>query len=182
MEQKRFIKVVILFMVLILTILFYGCGQRSSDNDIIEEPEITLEYLSGEYAEQILRDGGEDTLGTIEITAKGNDNSAGSADTLSLTIHNMVIVESSITDEGYYVADKNLSSTVPLSSDAYVTYIKSRKKGPEVVALKDFLRLVQKDAEKQKDHGLEPGNEKLYQVYIIGDTAVMILAKELPDV
>lgn len=147
----------------------------------MEEPEITLEYLSGEYADQILRDGGEDTLGTIEITSKGKDDSVKSEGALSLTIHSMVIVESSITDEGYYIADKNLSSTVPLSPDAYVTYIKSREKGPEVIPFKEFIHLVQKDAEKQKDNGLEPGNEKLYQVYIIGDTAVMILAKELPN-
>lgn len=181
MKRKRFIRVSVLSMTLLMTVLFSGCGQQINDNDIMEEPEITLEYLSGEYAEQILRDGGEDTLGTIEITNEGKDGSDGSEGTLSLTIHDMVIVESSITDEGYYVADKNLSSTVPLSPDAYVTYIKSREKGPEVMPLKEFLRLVQKDAEKQKSNGLEPGNEKLYQVYIIGDTAVMILAKELPD-
>lgn len=181
MKRKRFVKVSVLSMALILTLLFYGCDQQSSDSDIMEEPEITLEYLSGEFAEQILRDGGEDTLGTIEVIDKTEDGSAGSDDTLSLTIHSMVIVESSITDEGYYVADKNLSSTVPLSPDAYVTYIKSKEKGPEIVSFKDFIRLVQKDAKNQKQNGLEPGNEKLYQVYIIGDTAVMILAKELPN-
>lgn len=173
MKRKRFIKVSALSMAFILALFFSGCGEQTNDGDIMEEPEITVEYLTGEYAEQILRDGGEEILGTIELESDSENN-------CSLTVNSMVIVESSITKEGYYIADKNMSSTVPLASDARVTYIKSKEKGPEIINLEEFMKLAQKDIEKQKKNGLEPGKEKLYQVYIIGGSAVMLLAKELP--
>ena len=91
----------------------------------------------------------------------------------------MVIVESSYDKDGYYVADKNLSTTVPLDSEARVTYIKDKKKGPEVMELGAFIEKVQKDA-KSEDFS-DPDTEKLYDVYIIGGNALMLLAKEMPD-
>lgn len=174
MRRETFIKVYALSMALLFTIFLVGCGEQSDDIDIMEEPEITVEYLTEEYAAQILRDGGEEILGTAEFS--------GSADKgYLLTIHSMVIVESSITEEGYYVADKNMSSSVPLDPDARFTYIKSKKKGPEVIGLEEFVKLAQKDFQKQKANDVKPGEEKLYQVYIIGGKGVMLLAKELPD-
>lgn len=175
MKRKTFIRVSILSMALILTVLFSGCGEQDSDNDIMEEPEITVEYLTEEYAEQILRDGGEELLGTIELTGNPDEG-------YSLTVHSMIIVESSITEEGYYIADKNMSSSVPLDPDANLTYIKSKKKGPEIVSLQEFAQLAQEDSQKQKSGGVKPGEEKLYQVYIIGGNSIMLLAKELPGI
>ena len=94
----------------------------------------------------------------------------------------MVIVESSITDEGYYVADKNLSETVPLDSEARVTYIRDKKKGPQVMDLDKFIARVQKDtASRESSSDSDSEEEKLYDVYIIGGSALMILARELPD-
>lgn len=175
MKRKRFIRVSVLSMTLILALLLLGCSEENSNNDIMEEPEITVEYLSTEYAEQILRDGGEEILGTVELAEKSGGN-------YELTINSMVIVESSITEEGYYVADKNMSSSVTLDPDVRLTYIKSKKKGPEIIGLEEFAGLAKKDAQAQKGSIPEPGKEKLYQVYIIGGNAVMLLAKELPDV
>lgn len=173
MKQTRFTTISILSMVFILALFLSGCHDQDKDNDVLDEPEITVEYLSGEYAEQILRDGGEETLGMIALEKAPDGN-------FSITVNSMVIVESSITDEGYYVADKNISSTVPLETEAYVTYIRSPDKGPEVLAMNEFANLVQRDSQELKTGGVQPGEEKLYQVYIIGGRAVMILAKELP--
>ncbi|MCI8648045.1 MAG: hypothetical protein HFE76_14925 [Firmicutes bacterium] len=175
MRREAFIKIYALSMALLLAVFFASCGEKSSDNDIMEEPEITVEYLTEEYAAQILRDGGKETLGSVELSGNTDEG-------YLLTIHSMVIVESSITEEGYYVADKNMSSSVPLDADARFTYIKSKKKGPEIVTLEEFVKLAQKDFQKQKVNGVKPSEEKLYQVYIIGGTGVMLLAKELPDV
>ncbi len=174
MKKKRFAQVLVLLLAFLLTVFLPGCGQDAGDYDVMEEPEITVEYLSGEYADQILRDGGEQVLGTIEIQKESEDEYA-------LTVHSMVIVESSITGDGYYIADKNLSNTVPLDSEARVTYIKSKKKGPQVMDLAEFIKLVQQDAAAGNGDASDSGNEKLYDVYIIGGNALMILAKELPD-
>ena len=119
MRRKKYAG--ILFLVSVVALAFLtGCGQEKN-GDILEEPEITVEYLSGEYADQILRDGGEKELGAIRIKEEKDGKYA-------LTVESMVIVESSYDKDGYYVADKNLSTTVPLDSEARVTYIKDKKK------------------------------------------------------
>lgn len=180
MKKERFTWVFVLFMVLILALALPGCGQNSNEKELmdeLEEPEITVKYLSGEYADQILRDGGEKVLGTISLENIGEEK-------YELTVNSMVIVESSITDEGYYIADKNLSSTVPLDSEACVTYIQDKEKGPQVMKLDKFINRVQNDTAAQaesSDSDLTDENTKLYDVYIIGGKALMILAKELPD-
>lgn len=174
MKKKRFAGPLILSIILVLAALLPGCGQKTDDYDIMEEmeePELTVEYLSGEYAQQLLRDGGEERLGTISIDQDENGK-------YSLTVNSMVIVESSITDEGYYIADKNISETFPLDQEARVTYIKKKSEGPQVTELDEFISLVQEDA--QAASGSE--EEKLYDVYIIGGSALMLLARELPDV
>ena len=179
MKKKRFTWIFVLIMALVLAFALAGCGQDSGEDELmdeLEEPEITVKYLSGEYADQILRDGGEKVLGTISFESTGEGK-------YDLTVNSMVIVESSITDEGYYIADKNLSTTVPLDSDARVTYIKKKEKGPEVRTLDKFIDRVQKDAAAQAespDSDLTDEDAKLYDVYIIGEKALMILARELP--
>ena len=179
MNTKKFAQAVLLSMLLVSALLLGGCSQPEiGDHEIMEEHEITVDYLSGEYAQQLLRDGGEEILGTIEIKKEANDK-------YELTVHSMVIVESSITDEGYYIADKNLAKTVPLDADARVTYIKSDKEGPEVIPLADFINLVGRDTEasRREKEGAPDSDtavQKLYDVYIIGDHALMLLARELP--
>lgn len=174
MKRNSLALVLILSMIFVLCLLLTGCEDDPGDHDNLEEPEITVEYLSGEYAEQLLRDGGESTLGTIEI----EKDSEGAC---SLTVHSMVIVESSISDDGYYIADKNISNTVPLSSQAMATYIQSPDSPPEVMDLETFISKAQKDGEKaaSKKKDSDPP-EKLYNVYIIGGSALLLLAKELP--
>ncbi|MCI9596740.1 MAG: hypothetical protein HFE75_05475 [Firmicutes bacterium] len=174
MKRNSLALVLILSMIFVLCLLLTGCEDDPGDHDNLEEPEITVEYLSGEYAEQLLRDGGESTLGTIEI----EKDSEGAC---SLTVHSMVIVESSISDDGYYIADKNISNTVPLSSQAMATYIQSPDSPPEVIDLETFISKAQKDGEKaaSKKKDSDPP-EKLYNVYIIGGSALLLLAKELP--
>lgn len=165
MKKKILVGATVLSLAAFLAITMSGC---SKIQDNIEEPDITVEYLSGEYADQLMRDGGECTLGTISITKDG--------DTYTATVNSMVIVESSMSDEGYYVADKNISTTFPLDSEARVTYIRDEVAGPEVIELDEFIKLNASDIDP-----LEEGNEKLYDVYTIGGDAMMILAKELPD-
>lgn len=165
MKKKILAGVTALSLAALLAVTMSGCGRSQDD---IEEPDITEEYLSGEYADQLLRDGGECTLGTISISKDG--------DSYTATINSMVIVESSMSDEGYYVADKNISTTVNLDPEARITYIKEVGEAPEVITLDELVEFSADDTDP-----LEEGNEKLYDVYTVGDDAMMILAKELPN-
>lgn len=170
MKGKNFIWLIVLTMVLSFAIFLSGCGGQSGDHDNLEEPEISVEYLSGEFAQQLLRDGGEEMLGTVDIT-KEKDG------TYFLTIRSMAIVENSAYDGGYYIADKNLTKEVPLDSEARATYIKSKKSGPQVMKLDQFIKAVQDD---NRSSDSKNSDEKLYKVYIIGGNALMLLAEELP--
>ena len=166
MKLSKFSRVLILLLAASLILALASCGAKPEGGDILDEPEITVKYLSGEYAQQLLRDGGEEVLGTIKIR-DGKNGKYG------LEVARMAIIENA-SNGGYYIADKNLSLTVPLDSEARVTYIKDAKNGPQIMELDKFIKGVQKD-EKSNSH-----QEKLYKVYIIGGNALMILAKELP--
>lgn len=168
MRKKHFRKPVIFTLILLLIFSVTGCGRV--DNTIAEPDEITAEYLYGEYAEQLVRDGAEVALGTVALEPSDNGS-------FTITTNRMVIVESDITDEGYYIADSNVAKTVPLDPDVRITYFQDEKSEASVVTLDEFKDIV---SDENYDP-LEEGNEELYDVYIINGTAVMILAKELPS-
>ena len=59
--------VLVTFLIFILTSsLLLSCSSNQSGSTI-DEPEITISYLKGEYSEQLLRDGAEHVFGTIDI-------------------------------------------------------------------------------------------------------------------
>ena len=166
MTRKHLTRITALLLALLLCICMSGCGQNGST---IEEPdEITVEYLTGEYADQLTRDGATVTLGTVALT--------GTNGTYNITVESMVIVESDITDEGYYIADKNVSETVPLDPTARITYL--GEDGAQIISIEEFAEIVT----GENYDPLEVGNEQLYDVYTIGGNAVLLLAKELPTV
>ena len=53
---------VVIFSMSVLT----GCGEEKSGNTI-NEPEITVDYLRTDYAQQLTTDGAEIMLGTVEL-------------------------------------------------------------------------------------------------------------------
>lgn len=144
-----------------------GCGNK--DNSLDTPIEITLEYLEGEYTEQLIRDGAEITLGTVYLTSDDKGNYA-------VTTNEMVIVESDISDSGYYIADKNLSKTASLVPEASITYIGEDASEPEIISAEEFADIVNSDSYDP----LKEGSEQLYEVYSIGGNVQLIMAKELP--
>ena len=167
MKKRHITRIAAALLALILILSFGGCGRV--DNTIAEPDEITAEYLYGEYAEQLVRDGAEVTTGTVMIETDGSG-------VYSITVENMVIVESDITDAGYYVADTNVSETTPLDPEARIAYISEAGAEPEVITVDELMDIVTADGFEP----LEEGNEKLFDVYTISGSAVMALAKEMP--
>jgi len=167
MRKKHINRIAAVLLALILILSFGGCGRV--DNTIAEPDEITAEYLYGEYAEQLVRDGAEVQQGTVVIDTDGNG-------LYSITVESMVVVESDITDAGYYVADANISSTIPLDPEARITYVSEAGAEPKVMTVDQLANIVN---DREFDP-LEEGNEKLFDVYTISGSAVMVLAKELP--
>ncbi len=165
MRRKHIARLVTSALILLLVFSITGCGRV--DNTIAEPDEITTEYLYGEYSEQLIRDGAEVTLGTVALEPSG-DNA------YNITVHNMLIVESDITDYGYYVADENISTISPLDTEARITY--TGNENTKIITPDEFAEIVSAD----NYDPLEEGSEELYEVYTMNGTVLMILAKELP--
>ena len=167
MNKKRINRLTAALLTLVLILSLCSCGRV--DNTIAEPDEITAEYLYGEYAEQLVRDGAEITTGTVLVETDGNG-------VYSMTVENMVIVESDITDAGYYVADANISTTMPLDPDARIAYISETGAEPEIITVDELMEIVTAEGYDP----LEEGNEKLFDVYIMSGSVLMALAKEMP--
>jgi len=162
-------KLTVLILAIIMVFSLAGCGGK--DNTIKAPEEITLEYLENEYAEQLVRDGAEITLGTVSLSSDENGD-------YTVITNEMVIVESEISDYGYYIADKNISRTAPLVPEASITYINEDASVPEIISIEDFAGIVN----SENYDPLKEGSEQLYEVYSIGGSVQLIMAKILPAV
>jgi hypothetical protein len=68
-----------------------------------------VDYMSTDYVDQLLRDGAQTLVGTIEIS--------GADDNYTVAVAEKKVVPNKNYDEGYYIADKNMTGTYPLGSD-----------------------------------------------------------------
>ena len=161
MRKKTWSKILLLAVSAILMMALTACGEEKSGNTI-DEPEITAEYLHGEYSEQLLTDGASTMIGDVDITKDG--------DSYTATITEKEVVPSSDYEEGYYIADTNISREVPLGLYARMTIFAD---GEETIV--DADGFIEAD-------GSDDGIEELYTVYLMGDSAELILATDPVDV
>lgn len=147
--MKRSGKVFLIFSVFCIILTLAGCTSEESD---VDYGEVDAEFLMTEYADQLIRDGAKTVTGTVEITGSGED--------YSVTVNEKKIVPNKNYEDGYYIADKNMSSTYPLGTDQGIL----AKEGNEtaIVTTEDFI----------KNHSGD--SETLYTVYLIGDVVELI--------
>lgn len=146
-----------------LLLILSGCGDSNTNGKgMDDEPEITVSYLTEEYSKQLIRDGATHHFGSLVIT---KDNKG----IYSVRIQSKKLVESDNYDNGYYIADRNLSVTVPCNPEARITYIKSDGSQPEVISVDQLAEYTASDS----------NGEKLYDIYEIGGSIELILAKKL---
>lgn len=136
-----------------------GCGNKSGST--IDEPEITGEYLTEEYSQQLLTDGAETLLGYVSIDKQGEDS-------YSAHIEEQEVVPSSSYDEGYYIADTNISKDVPLGLDVRIACFHD---GEYVVETPD--QFIEKHGEDKT---------RLFTVYLMGDSAELFVYTDPKDV
>lgn len=140
--------------------MFSGCSEQKS-GQTVDEPEITADYLAGDYANQLLTDGAEKVLGTVAIK-KQTDNS------YSVFVSERQVISNSDYDEGFYIADNNITKEVTLGYEA------------RIVCLHGEEFSVENPDEFMKKQSSE--HEQLYNVYIMGDSAELIIAADPKDI
>lgn len=156
--MKKFTtRFILLFTLAVISALMLsGCGDKNGNT--IAEPEITSNYLEDEYAEQLITDGAETIFGHVNIT-RNNDN-------YDIHISEQEIVPNSDYDDGYYIADTNLTKDAVLGSNARIVCLENGE--PVIVTADEFI-------EKQSD-----SPDSLYTVYLMGNSAELVLATD-PD-
>ena len=141
-----------------LVMTFTGCDDDTSGGTI-DEPEITGEYLAGEYAQQLTTDGAEVIVGSVDM--EGSDG--------AYTVHiaEKEVVVNDGYEEGYYIADRNLTRDAELGPEARIACMSDGEltvKTPE-----EFMESYSGD------------EEQLYEVYLMGESAELLLAVDSED-
>lgn len=163
-----------LIFVVAFTIIFGGCADKNQSGSTVLEPEITVEYLEGDYVKQLLRDGAVHVFGSIELSQNEDDS-------IVVNVEEKEYVEDSTLANGFYVEDKNTSLTTTLASEARCTFISKGVSLPQIMNTQQFVESFNKEMEEYGGtNNPDYKNEKLYDMYIMGDQIELILEKYIP--
>lgn len=154
MKKINKVTIYVIAFCMIFALSLTGCGDKSGGT--IDEPEITSDYLTEEYAQQLVTDGAEVITGYVTISEKNSY--------YSISVDEQEVVSNSSYDEGYYIADTNLEKEASLYED---TRIVDEADGElAVTSIEDFVA----------SH--TNSNSKLYSVYLMGNTVELIITVE----
>ena len=159
MNRSKKTNGLLLTLCIISVFIFAGCGEEKSGNTI-SEPEITGKYLKEEYSQQLLTDGAETMIGTVDIEKKD--------DNYKVTVTEKEVVPNSSYNEGYYISDTNLVTDLTLGLDARIA---SLEDGKLVVESAD--EFIKSKAEHK---------DQLFTVYMMGTSAELIIGTDPADV
>jgi len=155
-------KIIILILIIVYTtsftaVLLTGCNGNM--DQMGNEPELSVDYLSGGYATQLIRDGASVIFGAVDI----EEDEEGA---ILVTVGEREFVESPGRPNGFYIADKNLESIYQISSDARATYLSGSSSIAKVIGFDEFIAANHTD--------------KLYDIYIMGDQIELLIARYIP--
>lgn len=167
MRTIRTIMCVGLIFVIALAMLLVGCRDKDQIGMTVDEPEITVEYLEGDYVKQLLRDGAEHVFGSIEFSKNEEDS-------IVLSIEAKEYVEDSEHPNGFYIEDRNYSISAVLTPEARCTFLSGDVSLPQIMSTEQFVEAYKKDVDENG------GGNKLYDMYIMGDQIELILERYIP--
>ena len=162
-------------LIIALTIFFAaaviaGC---TGPQNTIDEPEITADYLAGEYAAQLVRDGASVVFGSIEIMRDEED-------TVFVHVAEKEFVEDSDLPNGFYIADRNQDSDYQLAYEARATFLWGGSNAPEAMGSSDFIEAVMQDFDEFSAGDQDYGEYKLYDIYIMEEQIELLIARYIP--
>lgn len=156
-------KLLIIVLVLTAACLSIGCNGNSH----VDEPEITVEYLQGEYAQQLVRDGAEVVFGTFDqpivvcSTPATDSDESENAGYTQFTINAKEYVEDENVENGYYIADRNKAYIVCANAETRIAFDFANTGTFDIVSID---QLIEQDT-----------NNKFFDFYLIDDQVLLIL-------
>ena len=168
--MKKSSLAIITAAVICIAVFIISC---TGPHNTIDEPEITVKYLTGEYADQLVRDGASVVFGSIELTEAEDGSTV-------VHIKEKEFVEDASEPNGFYIADKNLNSEYPLANEARATFFPVGENVSTAMGASEFI-----EATRQAYEELGAGNPDyaaytLYDIYIMGDQVELLLARYIP--
>lgn len=159
----------LLAILLIIPITLSGCS-KPRDKDA---PEITIDYLYNGYVDQLLSDGAEKVIGSIELSKDENEE-------IIVTVHPKELVTDEKEESGYRVVSYAANRELILPSHSYCTFISNSEDDntPELLSTGDFFTAVNENYEKNGEFS-EYGDFILYDIYVLDDQALLILARNV---
>lgn len=174
-ERNKSLKIYTIFILtMMLSVVMTGCHVKNQNGFTVDEPDITLEYLEGEYVEQLIRDGAEHLFGNIEII-KGDDGST------EINIITKELVTDSINGGKTLIEDRNYEISYPLSEEARCTFLQGGVSVPQILSAYKFVE--QYESSLKQDLPVQGDNSEYlmyYDLYIMNDQIELILAKYIP--
>jgi len=153
-------------ILLILPLILSGCG-IPKDKDA---PEITVDYLNHGYADQLISDGAEKIIGSIELSKNENEE-------MIVTVHQKELIPDENEESGYRILSYAANQEYSLPSHAYCTFHTGKKSdSSEILSPEEFLTAIQED---YKNNGgfSEYGDSILYDIYVLDDQIQLTLAR-----
>lgn len=131
-----------------------GCSGSPEDSDVnYDGAEMDVEFLTGEYADQLINDGADTVTGSVSLISEG--------DSYKVVVEQKQVVVNENYEDGYYIADRNMTSEYEFGADMGIVVMENGE--PAVSDAETF----------QKKYSDDP--DALYTVYLMGDTVELIL-------
>lgn len=177
MVKRGFYKKITLLVVLgLLCIFLIACWKSDRSGNSYIEPEITLDYLVTEFADQLVRDGAEKRFGVISDI---HDNENG---TYTLTVSGKQFVNDSSQPNGFYIADRNISYEITLAENLRSVVFPSNnlENGMFFLTSSDFIEAFNENLSSLSKDNPEDQATYYFYFYIMHDFVELIIQQYVP--
>ena len=162
MKRNNILRITTILLILVLTMMT-ACGAPEGE-ETLDENQLTLEYLKGDYTSQLLTDGAEHLVGSIEFST-AEDGS------IQLILHPKEVSATANSDGTYTVSSYVINRVLSISDSLYATYIDSAS----ILSASEFQLTVEADYAAQDATFDEYGDYILYDVYVLEDQVLLAL-------
>lgn len=169
-------QVMILFLIVVSVLSFGGCKNSGLVGNTYVEPDLTLDYLTSDYPQQLIRDGAEKKFGKIEnVTDSGNGS-------YRITVDEKQFVADQNQPNGFYIADRNLTYDLYLSSNARAVFYPGGDSTKAVFfdSSKGFIDKLQKDRAQYGSSNPEYADFQLFYFYVMKNEVVLVTQQYIP--
>lgn len=175
--KKNLLKTIAISLTITTAVLTSGCTLFNTSGQTINEPDITIDYLQGEYRDQLIRDGAVEITGSAEVIASDDG-------LRHITIHEKEYVNDDSYPNGFYIANKNKSTQAFLPDEARITFLEGGASEPEILGPDAFLSAYDRENAKYGEDSSYSVTSfydtKLYTFYLFDDQILLMLARYIP--